>query len=45
MSNRRKLLWFLVFVTAVLLIDQAGKYLATQYLSDGLRRAYLGEGE
>ena len=43
MSNRRKLLWFLVFVTAVLLIDQAGKYLATQYLSDGLRRAYLGD--
>jgi signal peptidase II len=42
-SNRRRLLLFMAFVAGVLLIDQAGKFLATEYLVDGLRRSYLAD--
>jgi signal peptidase II len=42
-SNRRKLLVFLIFVVAVLLADRAGKYLATEFLSDGMRHSYLAD--
>ncbi|MBN1440010.1 MAG: signal peptidase II [Anaerolineales bacterium] len=43
MGNRRKLVLFLFLVAAVLAVDQAGKALATEYLSDGVRHSYLGD--
>ena len=43
MSNRRKVLIFLFILAAVVIIDRAGKYLATECLADGLRRSYLAD--
>lgn len=43
MGNRKKIMIFLIILVTVLFIDRAGKYLATEYLADGVRRSYLAD--